>query len=257
MNEAALDRGDRQVAAPNATDHALPPPWGFWTTLIWALSAFLVGGAIVGGAVLWLNWNQLENLPEIQEDPWFPLQFIVANLIQVAVLAGAARLAGWPAGRYLGLVRPRGRDLAYSIAALAVVMGALELLTHMLGRASVTPFQTESYRVAQAAGLLPLLWLAFVIAAPVGEELVFRGFVFRGWAASPLGGPGTIVLTSLIFSAAHTQYDWFGAFQAFCLGALFGWLRWRTGSTLVTILLHMAVNFASTLWTAMKVQGFV
>ena len=125
----------------------------------------------------------------------------------------------------------------------------------MLGRDSVTTFQADSYRAANAAGLLPLLWLAFVVAAPVGEEIIFRGFVFRGWAASPLGVPGTILLTSLVFSAAHTQYDWFGSLQTFCIGILFGCLRWRSGSTTLTILLHMVINFTSTLWTAIKVAS--
>jgi membrane protease YdiL (CAAX protease family) len=86
---------------------------------------------------------------------------------------------------------------------------------------------------------------------------VFRGFLFRGWAASPLGAPGTIILTSLVFAVAHTQYDWFGAFQTFCMGALFGALRWRSGSTTLTIMLHVAINFVATLWTALKVAGVV
>ena len=138
------------------------------------------------------------------------------------------------------------------------VVIALEILTYLLHRESVTPFQTEAYRASRAAGLLPLMWVAFVIAAPVGEEILFRGFVFRGWAASPLGVPGTILLTSLIFSALHmAQYDWFGVFQTFCLGSLFGWLRWYSGSTSVTILLHMGVNLISTLWAAAKVEGLV
>ncbi len=36
---------------------------------------------------------------------------------------------------------------------------------------------------------------------------------------------------------------------------LFGWLRWRSGSTTLTILLHMVINFTSTLWTAIKVAS--
>src|SRR5262249_4612337 len=130
-------------------------------------------------------------------------------------------------------------------------------LTHILGRESIPSFQLEAYRAAQMAGFLPVMWFAFVAAAPIGEEVMFRGFMFRGWAASPLGGPGTVVLTSLLFATMHTQYDWFGVLQTFSMGALFGWLRWRTGSTILTIALHMAINGLSTLWTAGKVAGVV
>jgi membrane protease YdiL (CAAX protease family) len=166
-------------------------------------------------------------------------------------------LAGWPAGLYLGLVRPSRRDVVIGIVALAILLGALEILTHLSGRESVTPFQTDAYRAARSAGTLPLMWLAFVVAAPVGEEIMFRGFVFRGWAASSLGAPGTILMTALIFAVVHTQYDWFGMFQTFCMGALFGWLRWRSGSTTLTIVLHMLINLMATLWTAAKVEGLV
>jgi membrane protease YdiL (CAAX protease family) len=32
-----------------------------------------------------------------------------------------------------------------------------------------------------------MLWLATVVVAPVSEELLFRGFLHRGWAPSWLG----------------------------------------------------------------------
>jgi hypothetical protein len=246
--------------APDLADQdatSAPPPWGFWATLGWAVLAFLIGAGVVGGAVIWVNWGGLDGIADVQDDPWFALQLIVINAVQIVVVAAAARSAHWPAAEYLGLDRPRLRDVLHGIAAVLVVLLVLEILTHLLGRASVSPFQVDSYRAAGAAGTLPLLWFAFVVAAPVGEEIVFRGFVFRGWAASPLGVPGTIVLTSTIFAIAHTQYDWFGTFQTFCMGALFGWLRWRSGSTTVTIALHVLINFVATLWTALKVAGVV
>jgi membrane protease YdiL (CAAX protease family) len=244
--------------APDLAGALLPRPWGFWSTLGFALLAFLLAHIVVGGIVWWLSLSRGEVLSEAAlDDPTLPLLLIVTNVMLIVMLAGASRLAGWPAARYLGLVQPNRRDVIVSIAALIAVMIALEALTWLLGRASVTPFQTDAYRVAKTAGTLPLMWLAFVVAAPAGEEILFRGFVFRGWAASPLGPLGTVALTSLIFAAIHLQYDWFGIFQTLCLGALFGWVRWRGGSVTLTILLHMAINLISTLWTAAKVEGLV
>jgi membrane protease YdiL (CAAX protease family) len=245
------------TAAPAGRADELPPPWGFWVTLAWAVLAFGLGASVITAAVVWFHWGRLDRVLEVQDDPWFPLQLIAINAVQIAVVAVAARAAGWPAARYLGLDRPHRRDILHGIAAVLVLLLALELLTYVLGRAHITPFQTDSYRAASQAGTLPLLWLAFVVAAPLGEEIVFRGFVFRGWAASWLGVTGTIVVTSSVFAIAHTQYDWFGTFQTFCMGALFGWLRWRSGSTTVTITLHMLINFVATTWTALKVAGVV
>jgi membrane protease YdiL (CAAX protease family) len=236
------------------TDDALPRPWGFWATLVWALASFMLGAVIVGG-IAWLGGAA--DTTEAANDPWLPVMLIGVNAIQVAALAAAARMAGWPVARYFALVPPRRRDVAIGFVALVLVIGALEIVTRLLGRESVEPFQGESYRVARSAGLLPVLWLAFVVAAPVGEEILFRGFMFRGWAATRLGPILTIVLTSGIFSAAHTQYDWFGIVQTGCLALLFGWLRWRSGSTLLTIFLHTLINFVATAGAALKVEGLV
>jgi hypothetical protein len=95
-----------------------------------------------------------------------------------------------------------------------------------------------------------VLWLAFVVVAPVGEEITFRGFLFRGWAASRLGVSGTILLSALTFTALHAHYDWFETLQVFLIGTLFGWLRWRSGSTTLTILLHLVANLLATLLAA-------
>ena len=259
MTAEAAERPRSDAGTPG--DQALPRPWGFWSTLLWGLLAFGLSLVPLLGALFLLNGGDAESLPDMQEapwkHPWFPLQLILINLIQVAAVAWAARLSGWPIGTYLGLVRPRGRDLLVGFAALILVLGTLEILTHVVGRSSVVPFQTEAYETARAAGLVPIMWLAFVVAAPVGEEIVFRGFMFRGWAASPLGAPGTILLTSVIFAASHSQYDWFGMMQTFCISALFGWLRWRSESTAVTIMLHMLVNFVATTYAVVKVEGLL
>jgi membrane protease YdiL (CAAX protease family) len=237
---------------------ALPRPWGFWSTLGLALLAFLAAQIGIGGLVWWMFGTQAgDDVSEVLKDPVLPLLLIATNLSLILILSGAARLAGWPAVTYLGLARPRRQDVVASIVALLGLMIVLEIITYLSGRASVTPFQTDAYGAAKTAGTLWLMWLAFVVAAPVGEEVLFRGFVFRGWAASWIGPIGTIALTSLIFAAVHVQYDWFGIFQTFCLGALFGWARWRSGSTTLTILLHTAINFVSTVWTVAKVEGWV
>src|SRR5262249_16987019 len=176
------------------------------------------------------------------------------GVIQAAVVVGAARLAGWPPRRYLGLDRPRRRDLEYSIAALLLLVAATELLTYAAGRDSITSFQTEAYRLAQANGLLRVLWIVCVVVAPISEEIVFRGFLFRGWAVSRLGIAGTIFLTSLVFAAMHTQYDWFVLLQVFVFALLLAVVRWRTGSTTIAIVLHMLGGFIATAETAIVME---
>jgi uncharacterized protein len=82
------------------------------------------------------------------------------------------------------------------------------------------------------------------------EELLVRGFLLRGWAASRLGPAGAILLTSAIWTAAHTQYDALFLIDIFSIGLLLGWIRQRSGSTLATIFLHATQNTAALIQVA-------
>ena len=42
--------------------------------------------------------------------------------------------------------------------------------------------------------------------------------------------------------------------QIFLIGLLLGWLRWASGSTLLTIVLHMLANLAACIQAAIKVE---
>ena len=71
---------------------------------------------------------------------------------------------------------------------------------------------------------------------------MFRGFLFRGWLRSPRDAWPVIVVTALLWALIHVQYDWYVIAQVFTFGLLLGWLRWVTGSTILTMLLHALIN---------------
>ena len=86
----------------------------------------------------------------------------------------------------------------------------------------VTPFQLQSYTTAASQGWLAAMWIAAVIMAPAGEEVIFRGFLFRGWARSDRSTWPAIVVISLLWAALHVQYDWAGIAQIFVVGLYLG-----------------------------------
>jgi membrane protease YdiL (CAAX protease family) len=221
----------------------------------WVILAFVLS-AIAGFAVV-LIWRPdaiTGGTDMLKDGTLISITTIASAVVQVGTLALAARLAGWPAGEYLGLVRPATRPALIAIAILIVFLPGYDGLTYLLGRDIVTPFQVDTYRSARDGGTLPLLWLAFVIAAPTAEEIIFRGFLFRGWVTSERSAiPGILVITAL-FAVIHVQYDWFGILQVFVIGLLLGWARWRSGSTLLTILMHMLINLGATVETMIKLQ---
>ena len=229
--------------------------WGYWTTLGWVVVAFALSAGAGFIAVMVLRPEILTSAVNLMTDgPLISLSTLVSATVQVGVLALAARLTGWPAGEYLGLVRPAGRDAVVAFGALVAFLFAFDAITYLLGRDIVTPFQADTYRSARAAGTLPLMWLAFVVAAPIAEEIIFRGFLFRGWIRSARNAKPGIVVIAALFAIVHVQYDWFGIMQVFLIGLALGWARWRSGSTLLTILMHALINFWGTLQSMVKIE---
>jgi membrane protease YdiL (CAAX protease family) len=98
---------------------------------------------------------------------------------------------------------------------------------------------------ARGDNALWLLAFAFCVAAPVTEELFSRGFLYRGWSESFLRVPGAIFLSSLAWTSLHLQYDWFFFGEVFCIGLWFGYIRYRSNSIWLTILLHGLNNFGA------------
>jgi hypothetical protein len=88
--------------------------------------------------------------------------------------------------------------------------------------------------------LLPpaLFFVEVAVLAPIVEELVFRGFLYRGLAASRLGIVGAIFVTALLWTGLHIDRTWLGFAELFFSGLLLGWLRWRSDSTVTTIAVH-------------------
>jgi uncharacterized protein len=236
-----------------ASPYGAHSSWGAWATLGWLVAAFLLSAAAaLVGYSLWLDGKPPPD-SKASDGVIIAIGAIVSVPVQVAVLAFAARLRGWDPATYLGLTMPRRGEIIVAIAcviALELVLGTLLLIT---GNDLVTPFQVEAYRTAQEAGALLWLLVAIVVFAPVGEEIAFRGFLYRG-LARPGREVTAIVLIAFAWALLHIQYDWIGIFQVFAIGLLLGWIRWATGSTTLTIALHMLINLEAMIETAIKVE---
>ncbi|WP_068598179.1 CPBP family intramembrane glutamic endopeptidase [Vaginella massiliensis] len=86
-------------------------------------------------------------------------------------------------------------------------------------------------------------FLTVCILAPIFEEIIFRGFILRGMLKNGSNPWVAIVLSGLIFGAAHLNpWQFIGAG---ILGAVFGYVYYRTQSLLLCILLHAINNTIS------------
>ena len=91
------------------------------------------------------------------------------------------------------------------------------------------------------------LWaslLSVSVFAPLFEEWLCRGLVLRGLMNKM--NPAGAILTSAAFFAVLHMNPW-QALPAFILGALFGYVYYRTGSLKLTMLMHCVNNTFSVL----------
>lgn len=241
------------ASAPDPHDGAPPArgePWGFWTTTAYGLAAIAAWFAAQLSAAFLvlagLGVGREASDFEVQTLASHALTIAVATIVSMpaplAVIAVAARLRGYAVGDYLALSWPKRADLIVGCVFIAILLPLGDLSSWLTGRDVVPPAVIEAYRSARSSGTLMLLAAALIVAAPLMEELLFRGFLFPGYARSRLGPWGAIAITSAAWAAMHVQYETFYIVQIFVLGCAFGWLRWRSGSTLLTVILHAIVN---------------
>ena len=249
------------MSLPQSPAPSDPPPcapWKFWGTCAWTAATIAVWVAvqfIIFVAVLvYVDVGDDASAAEIEK---LGSHAIVVSLIailaapaEIGVVALAIRLARCRFGEYLAFVRPSRKFVLIGLACLVVLMPLADLSTWISGRGIIPPFVIEAYRSARDSGTIWLLAIALVIAAPLTEEIVFRGFMYRGLAASRVGDAGAILIPSTIWAGMHVQYEMFFIVQIFLLGIVFGALRWKSGSIWLTIGLHAIVNLGSLLQTA-------
>ena len=192
-------------------------------------------------------WILQAFFPKLYQMPWTEIvtveavQFLIALPVAVCVMKTAPSFAKNPQREQ----KPQRLNVVSFIQYLFFSLG-LMFLFNLVGTGLNTLFSL--IKGAPAANLveqsvssysLAQMFLVTVVLAPVGEELLFRKFVYQTIGCY---GVKTYVLTSAaLFMLMHgnvIQYPY-----AFAVGLVFAWIYYKTGSLLSTILLHAAVNF--------------
>lgn len=230
-------------------------PWGIFSTLALGAIALLISQ--LSGVAALIEWYGLEmrNVPTMTQHGGAIVLFILVSApVQIAMLALAASAKG-NVTEYLGYKLPTKGELVFSIAVLAAMIAAGDAVSWLAGRNVVDRFQSDIYQSAKSVSLLPLLLVAIAVFVPLSEETLFRGFLMRGWLRSPRSAWPAILVTAALFAIIHVQYDWFLIGQVFAFGVLFGWTRWVTGSTILTMVLHAVVNLEGMVETYLSLSS--
>jgi membrane protease YdiL (CAAX protease family) len=257
--KADMSSLETPAASARPLPHAPAPSprvWKFWGTCLWGVLVF--AAMFAGQFALVACFLVLKGPPfdfasmraVAGSGTVISLSVMMGLPAVLAVLWLAIRRSGLAFSEYLALRRTSWGNLAIGIVALVALVVGWDMVSRAIGREVAPGFMVDVLKSAQADGALWLLVIAFSIAAPVTEELMVRGFLYRGWSESFLGPAGAIVLSSLVWTAMHAQYyDWFLFSEVMSIGLVLGVMRWRSNSTWLTIIMHGLNNFAATLQT--------
>jgi membrane protease YdiL (CAAX protease family) len=236
------------------------PVWGPRVTT--GLLFVILGGVLLVQLVIGVFWvfavafhrpdgNLLEMTEMLQYDgDLLAVTTIAGAMAAVALVALLVRFRGATIREYLGLKPVHLKTALLWIVGTLAFLVAFDLLSRALHRPTVPDFMIQAYT---SATLLPLLWIAIVGAAPLWEEIVFRGFAFPGLRSARFGLATAILVPGLLWTALHSlQYDAFDLGYVLCLGVLFGFARERTGSVLMPIILHVLTNILATIQVALR-----
>lgn len=228
-------------------------PWGPFATI--ALTALIVVIYLVVQAVSVFALLGSGLFDTTQQDTRELVRQNVTNgalLGWVTLISGIAisaltvlfiRVKGCSIIDYLALYEIQGRDILKWMGVSLVFVTVTDIvLNYLINR----PFYPDWLIDVWNSGKTSLgLYVGFLIAAPVFEEILFRGFAYKGIAESSAGPWTAIVLTSVSWGFLHSQYDFIDTTYVIACGLLLGMARWLTGSIYTAMAMHMFINLLS------------
>lgn len=232
--------------------------WGGLATLAWGLlvtAIFMATQMLVMSSYIALNYDkvsggELASLREqlLSDGTLISLATISTFIVGSLTIVGIVKIKKYSQlNPYLGLTLPNRQQTRYWLTFLISLLLLLEFLSYFIDKNQPHEFMVSAYTSATP---LWLLWIAMVVAAPIYEELFFRGFLLEGFRRTFLGSTGAVVLTSILWAVVHTQYDVYYMTIIFVMGLVLGLARVSSGSVVLTIGLHALVNGLATMQMA-------
>jgi hypothetical protein len=125
-------------------------------------------------------------------------------------------------------------------------------LSYLLDKPIVPGFMITAY---QSAGIYPLFFFTFILAAPFLEELFFRGFLLDGLRQSFIGPVLAVIITAVFWGVIHTQYELYEMMFIVGMGLILGYARIKTRSIFTPFAMHSMINGIAIIEVASLIQA--
>lgn len=220
------------------------------TVAIYWLSSRYIGGILALLYPMFAGWDagQITAWTRSNTGMFWIIMCIYGTMI--AMVWGALKLFGTNF-KAIGLKKPKWIDVSYALTGFAAYF-VLYVIISIVARKLFPSINFEQrqeigFTVTKETSQLVLVFLSLVIAPPLAEEILCRGFLYTGlrkkwpiWLAT--------IVTSLMFAVAHLQFGngapllWVAAIDTFILSLALVFLREKTNSLSSPIMLHMLKN---------------
>lgn len=161
---------------------------------------------------------------------------LISAVVTLVILAAFFLLRRKNPLREAGIRATRGRFVFSAVAITPLLYVAVTFVLGLLPEAWLEDYAEASAALNQTGVLMVV---ATVVAAPIVEEVVFRGLVLSrlrngmpGWLA--------VLITALAFGLCHGQIVWIA--YAFVLGVVFGFMDLRARSIWPSLAAHFVFN---------------
>ncbi len=226
---------------PSVPEHKdIDENWG----ILWTITIGMLGYAasiVVSLLIAMLAFSLFGR--SIQEDLTFSFVILVFSDSAFLAVILAFLIPKGSMKKRLGLVRARLSKYLYLIPASAGYVITTAALTAtiaiLLPDLNLDQPQELPFVNAEAVPELIIAAVALLVVAPITEEIVFRGFIFRGFR-NKFGFIGAAFISSIIFGIAHGQIN--VAIDTFALGLFLCYVYEKTGSLWVSVALHALKN---------------
>ena len=230
--------------------------WGFWGTLGWGIVILLV--LIIGQIIPPFLYIMLENSVTLIEGYSLLVESATTDALLIFLSAmggifftmpivfGIAKLKkGSILKDYFSLNGFNWKTLGFWILVFIVLQISTGFLIEALGAKEIPNFMMNLEYPTLLAKIL--LVVAVVVAAPIVEEVVFRGFLLKGFSNTFMGVHGAVFLTSALWAVIHMQYEVAYLIAIFVIGLVFGYARIITDSLYIPMIMHGLMNLLAIL----------
>ncbi len=223
------------------TEKTNPNQWSAPATVLIGLAGFIIANAISFVIVI-ISLKFLKS--GFEKDIYFNFGLLViTDITFLLVIFWYLKSIGLSI-KSLGFIQKlKASGLLMILPALAgyVILTASISLLFKLAFPGIDLGQEQAIAFKKAVGPLEQVFaaVALLVIAPVSEELIFRGFVFRGFRKQ-FGFLSAAVVSSIFFGLVHGQIN--VALDTFALGLMLCFLYEKTQSIWPSIILHSLKN---------------